>query len=52
MAEGVPRETDPLDAFERAVVFALERALQRDRERARRRTMTVVVGGKRGGRTA
>lgn len=52
MAEtrSVPRETEPLDPFERAVAYAIQEARRLRRQRADQRAkMTVVEGGKRGG---
>jgi hypothetical protein len=46
------RVEEPLDAFERAMLFALQRALRRDREEAARRTMRLVERTERRGGSA
>ena len=51
MAERRPAE-EPLDPWERAVLFALQRALRRDREEAARRTLRVVERTERRGGSA
>ena len=42
----------PLDPFERAILFALQRALRRDQEEAARRTMRLVERTERRGGSA